>query len=73
MVIMSCNLFLFCPPPPSSIFKPPKYNLFLNGELLWRKEHVRLSKGKHYNAEVYPKISALVKLARKIDLYNERN
>ena len=27
----------------------------------------------HYDAEVYPKISALVKLARKLDTYNERN
>ena len=27
----------------------------------------------YYNAELYPKISALVKLARKIDTYNQRN
>ena len=27
----------------------------------------------HYDAEVYPKFSALAKLARKLDTYNERN
>ena len=27
----------------------------------------------HYDAEVYPKISALVKLARKLDTYIEQN
>ena len=26
----------------------------------------------HYDAEVYPKISALVKLAQNLDTYNER-
>ena len=28
---------------------------------------------KHHDAEVYPKISALVKLAQNIVTYNERN
>ena len=27
----------------------------------------------HYDAEVYPKISAFVKLAGKLDIFNERN
>ena len=27
----------------------------------------------HYDAEVYPKISALVKFARNLDTYNKRN
>ena len=34
---------------------------------------IALCKTLHYDAEVYPKISALVKLAQKLVTYNERN
>ena len=37
------------------------------------KKQLLLQKLLHYDAEVYPKISALVKLARQLVTYNERN